>query len=355
MKLRSICSEAFRNIAAGTTRAFLLGILLAAIAGGLAIADARSVIGIERDAADFVTSGASVRVLVAQRTTDGAACERLAGISGVRAAGALKETDAVVLRAMIANPIPAYTVTPGLIELLGGTTAAPAGAWIPAGLARTLGVGPGQQLATTTGPVAIAGVYDFPDDGRDSRLNYAALFPQAATGTYDECWADVWPLSEARDQLLYSAITVDKTSSDPVSVGRLNTSRGTRFDGVALFEERPTRYALPGCVLAGLLLGFLAIRIRRLEIAGALHIGETRRAVLSTVLIETAAWAAGALLLAACALVFGVLAGATADPLGIYLIDIRGPAAAACASLAGAVLATFTIREKHLFRYFKNR
>jgi hypothetical protein len=355
MRLRSIFSEAYRNVVSGTTRGLALAAALAATSAGLAIADARSIIDLQAQAADFVASGASVRVLVARGTTDAAACERLGAVAGFRSAGALKPADPIVLQAMIANPIQGYAVTPGLIKVLGGDTAARAGAWIPAQLAATLAVRPGQTLASTAGPVTIAGVYDYPEDGRDSRLTYAALLPQPATGTFDECWADVWPVSRSRDSLLHAAVAVDATSTDPVTVGQLNTSRGARFDGDASFAARPTRHALPGCLAAGLLLGFLAIRIRRLEIAAALHLGVTRRAVLATLLIETAAWAFAALALAACALVVGVTLHNPAPGADVYLIDIRGPVVTALATLGGAVLASATIREKHLFGYFKNR
>lgn len=354
MRARSILSEAYRNVVSGTTRALLLGVLLAGITAGLALADARSVMALEGDAADFASSGASVRVLVAHSTTDAAACERLGEVAGVRSAGALKEDDAVVLRAMNANPIPAYAVTPGLIKVLGGQPGA-AGAWISARLAQTLGVRAGQELATTTGTLTIAGIFDYPDDGRDSRLDYAALLPQPATSGFDECWADVWPLSKARETLLYSALTVDTSSTDPVTIGQLNTSRGRQFDGESRFGSRATRFALPGCAVAGLLLGFVAVRLRRLEVAGALHLGESRRALLATLLIETAIWAFLALALAAGALAFGVTQGHPADPLQIFLIDIRGPAAAALATVPGALAALFTIKERHLFAYFKNR
>jgi hypothetical protein len=365
MRPRSILSEAYRNLVTGTTRALLLAVSLATISAGLAIADARSIIAMQQRAAEFVSSGSSVRVLVAQQTTDAAACERLSGVSGIRSAGALRETDPVVLRAMIANPIQAYAVTPGLIEVLGGNAAAPAGVWIPGQLAETLGVRPGQEMATTGGTLTVAGIYDYPDDGRDSRLNYAALLPQPATGTFDECWADIWPFSERRDDLLYTALAVDTDSSDPVDIGQLNTSLGTRYDGVGEFAGRPTRYAPHGCFLAGLVLGFAALRMRRLEIAGALHLAESRRALLATHSIETAAWSSVALVLAACALLVGVGPvgvgpggvgpGGTGDPVSVYLIDIRGPVVAVLAAQIGAVLALYTIREKHLFGYFKNR
>jgi hypothetical protein len=293
--------------------------------------------------------------MVARDATDPAACERLGTVPGVRSAGALRPADAVVLLAMTGNPIQAYAVTPGLIDVLGGDRAAPAGAWLPADLARTLGVRPGQQLATTAGTLTVAGVYDYPDDGRDSRLTYAALLPEPAAGIFDECWADVWPVSEFRESLLHTALTVDTASTDPVTIGQLNTSRGTRFDGADAFTGRPTRYALPACLLAGLVLGFVAIRLRRLEVAAALHLGESRRAVLATLLLETAVWSLTAVLLAACALVFGVLANNPGPALDVYLIDVRGPVLAAAGALIGALVACFTIQERHLFAYFKNR
>jgi hypothetical protein len=352
---RAILSEAGRNITSGTTRALLFGILLAVITAGLAIADTRSIVDIEQRAAGFVAAGASVRKMVAKKSTDAAACERLGAVPGIRSAGALREADAVVLRTMPSSAVPGYAVSPGFLEVLGGTAGAPAGVWISAELARTLAVRPGQTMATTAGTLTVAGVFDYPDDGRDSRLAWAVLLPQPATGVFDECWADVWPLSESRKTLLYAALKVDTVATDPVEIGQLNTRLGTVFDSLGLFGGRPTRFVVPGCVLAGLLLGWAAIRLRRLEIAGALHLGQSRRALLATLALETAAWSGFALLLSAAALLLAVRAMNATDALDIYLIDFRGPAAAAAATLIGAVLATFRIREKHLFAYFKDR
>jgi hypothetical protein len=355
LRLRSILSEAARNIASGTTRALLFGVVLAAVNSGLAIADARSVVDIEQRAAGFVSAGASVRKMVAKKSTDPAACERLGDVQGIRSAGALREADAIVLRTMRASAIPAYAVSPGFLKVLGGTSEAPAGVWLPSDLADTLAVRPGQTMATTVGPLTVAGVFDYPDDGRDSRLAWAVLLPQPATGLFDECWAEVWPLSDSRKALLHAALKVDTVSTDPVEIGQLNTSLGTVFDSLGLFGDRPTRFVVPGCALAGLLLGWAAIRLRRLEIAGALHLGQSRRALLATLVLETFAWSVLAFVLSAAALLTAVHLMGAADALDIYLIDIRGPAAAGAATLIGAVLATFRIREKHLFAYFKDR
>ncbi|MDI6099428.1 hypothetical protein QLQ12_12570 [Actinoplanes sp. NEAU-A12] len=355
MRLRSILSEAGRNLRTGTTRALSFGVLLAAINAGLAIADTRSIVDIEQRAAGFVAAGASVRKMVAKQSTDPAACERLGEVQGIRSAGALRETDAIVLSTMRSSAIPAYAVSPGFLHILGGTADAPAGVWISTELAGTLAVQPGHSMATTVGSLTVAGVFDYPDDGRDSRLAYAVLLPEPAAGDFDECWADVWPLSDSRKALLHAALKVDTASTDPVETGQLNTRLGTVFDSLGQFDTRPTRFVVPGCALAGLLLGYAAIRLRRLEIAGALHLGQSRRALLATLALETAAWGVLAFLLSAGALFAAVRWMNAADAVDIYLIDIRGPAAAAASALIGAVLATFRIRERHLFAYFKDR
>jgi hypothetical protein len=355
MRFRSILTEACRNVVTGTTRAALFGTVLSAIVGSLAIVDARSIIDLQSRAAEFVSSGATVQVLVAKKMTDAASCEGLGRVNGIRAAGALRETGPVVLRAMFANPIPAYAVTPGFIKVLGGDPGSRAGAWLPEELAATLKVTPGSRLDTTAGPLTVAGTYSHPDDGRDSRLAYAVLLPQLPSGVFDECWADAWPVSKSARKIHYAAVKVDGESSEPVNIDQLNTSMGTEFDGAAEFAGRVTRHTLPACVVVGFVLGFVATQRRRLELAGALHIGMPARAVMSMMLIETAVWTLAAFALSACALVFAVNLGRPADAWEIYLIDIRGPAIAVVAALAGAVCAATTIRERHLFRYFKDR
>ncbi|SEG82500.1 hypothetical protein SAMN04489712_11535 [Thermomonospora echinospora] len=355
MRARSVLTEASRNLATGTTRAALFGLALAVLAGGLAIADARSVMDLRRRAGDFVASGATVQVLVARNTTDAASCEGLSRVTGVRAAGALREADPVVLRAMSANPIPAFAVTPGLVRLLGGDPGARAGAWLPEELARTLRVTAGSTLATTAGTLTVAGTYAHPDDGRDGRLAYAVLLPRLPQGIFDECWVDTRPVSPSAKRTMYAAVKVDGESTEPVNMEQLNAGMGLEFDGAAQFSARATRHALPACAVAGFVLGFAAVRRRRLELAGALHIGMPARAIMTMTLAETAAWALAAFALAAFALVAVVVTGTPVDGRQIYLIDVRGPAAAAVAALAGAACAALTIRERQLFRYFKDR
>jgi hypothetical protein len=355
MRAAAVLSEALRNLATGTTRAAVLGLAACAVTAGPAAADARYVVALERQAAEFVAAGASVRTLVAEGMTDGAACEGLAGEGPIRSSGALRAADPVPLRAMPGDPLPAFEVTPGLARVLGVDAAAAEGVWLPRELADTLGAEAGTRLPADEGTLTVAGVYAYPDDGRDRRLGYAVLVPRGAAAVYDECWAEVWPVSPSADELIATAADVVADPATTVSVRQLNSTLGRTFDGAERFASRPTRYAAPACAALGAALGFIAVRTRRLEYAGALHCGVSRGALLAMVLIETAAWAGAALAVGAAVLVAAAWTGHPGDPAATYLAALRGPAAALPAALLGACAALALIRERHLFRYFKGR
>lgn len=353
MRLSAMWSEAWRNVWSGTTRASLFAILLGVIVGGLVLADAITVRTLEQQAQDFQASGAATRVL---RTggggVSGVVCDALAGTGTISAAGGLTPADPVEPLALPTTSIPRFSVTPGLIRLLGGT-ADRAGAWIPEPLAHTLKVGPGAQLPTTEGTITIAGTYTYPDDGRDSRLLYAVLLPERPEQNWDECWMKAWPLSDRNDVLLRSSAFAETGSTGSLQIGQLNKTHGSHFDGLAAFEERITRFAYPLVAGVGIALGWVSIRVRRLEHAAALHARQRRGEQLTTVLLETMTWAILGTGLAA----VGVTAWLTTIPDPTTIAPVIAPAApiALGAVLLGAALGTAVTRERHLFRYFKER
>src|SRR5690606_25401050 len=91
MNSRDLLVEVWRNLRTGTARAALFALSLATAVGALTVADARSVVGLHRDAAEYIASGASVRVLSTERAVDGVPCESLTGVPGITAAGAMIE------------------------------------------------------------------------------------------------------------------------------------------------------------------------------------------------------------------------------------------------------------------------
>lgn len=357
MRPREVASEAGRNLASATTGALVLALLLGACCAGLAITDATSIDQMQRRAAEFSASGASVRILTAQGLVDPASCQRLQLVHGVRAAGALRPADPLTLLAAPASSIPSFSVTSGLAHVLGVRAVAQTGVWMSQDLARALGAAMGQRLQTTTGELVLAGTFSWPDDGRDSRLGYAVLQPVlASVSTMDECWTDVWPSTEALDEVIRSTTVVrGGGGAQPMTIGQLNNTFGTVLDAKTEFVNRPTRYAHPGCLLLGLVLGLVAARRRRLEYASALHCGQRRAAQVATALLETTVWACGGALIATTALSLTLSWIDSPAMREILRIDVRGPMAGLLGSELGALLGLLLIKEEHLFRYFKDR
>lgn len=358
MRAGAVVSEAGRNLASGTSRALLLALVLAAVLGGLAAADVRAVVDVLRGAHDFRAAGASVQVLDAPGGVDGARCQALAQVEGVTAAGALRSGDPVRALALPSLELTTWEATPGLLDVL--TAPEPAdrrpGLWLATDVADTLAAAPGRPLATAAGDATVAGVYPFPDDGRDRALAYAVLAPVPATGTFDACWAEIWPPVPATTALLRTALEPTAATSDvPVTLGQLNPRLGTTYDGARLLAERPTRPVPVAAVVVGLALGLAAVRARRLELAAALHARVPRPALTTQVLLETLTWvAAGTVVVAP---VLGWLAGwGNPDPAAAtWTIGLRTVLAGGAATLLGATLGIAATREKHLFRYFKDR
>jgi hypothetical protein len=357
MRPSAILSEAFRNLTSGTSAAVVLALLMGTFCGGLAIIDAQAVTGLEDAVKAFVTTGASVRTLAAKGQVDPLACDRLSGTAPVRATGALREAAAVTLLAAPANAIPRYLVTPGMARVLGVSATAPAGVWMSTDLATLLGAVPGVTLTTAHGQLTLAGTFPWPRDGRDERFGYAVVQPvPPSDAAMDECWADLRPPGTSADSLLRSATFVTAAGAiDAVQIAQLNQTQGTPPDARHTFTTRPTRFVWLGCLTLGLLIGWGAVRRRRLEYSAALHSGQPRRALIATAVLETCVWAATGFLIAAVTLAL-TLATTTDEPVReIFLLDLRGPVLAVLAGLAGTILPLMFLSERHLFRYFKDR
>lgn len=357
MRLGSVVSEAWRDVCTGTTRALLLSVLLTAVVGAVALADVAAVTDITARARAFRASGAAVQVLDATEGVDAVRCEALGTVEGVLAAGASRSAAQVTALALPSTPMTVHEVTPGLLTVFGhsapthtnSTTATP-GVWLAADLAEALGTAPGDDLATETGPVPVAGVFTWPDDGRDRAFGYSLLSPVPATGTFDRCLSAIWPLDEALAALTFFA--ADTNADNTPRSGQLNSTQGNSFDTNALLAARPTAWAPLAAATAGLGIGYAAVRARRLEIAAALHACIPKAHLAWTHQLQVGIWS-----LAAALILTAVLTWTTqthTNP-GSWLTGLRIIVIGTTTPLLGSLLAATTTREKHLFRYFKER
>lgn len=356
MRAASVVSEAWRNVTTGTTRATLFAAVLVVVVGSLAAVDVRAVVGVIEGAREYRDAGASVQILEATGQVDGARCEALAGVDGVNAAGALRTGAPLRALNLPSSELTGFEATPGLLGALDRGRVAGVGLWLSADLAEALGATVGDSIATSTGPARVSAVYPYPDDGRDRALGYAAVAPVPAAGLFDSCWVEIWPVDPETATLLRTVVVADPSSEVQPTQKQLNGRLGATYDASAEFSGRLTKPAPVAAAVLGLALGFVAVRLRRLELAAALHARVPRTALTWQVLLETAAWT-GAGIVVTVPVLWWLAAGAgpAADQVSTWVLGMRTVLAGAGAVLVGAVVGALTTREKHLFKYFKER
>jgi hypothetical protein len=354
-----IRSEALRNLRSGTTRGIAFGLAWFVIAASVLVWNALATEAVQRDAQRYRSAGAATLVVEQPGGIDGHRCESLRALPGVRDAGAFRQADAPV--SPLRTPgvdLPTFDVTPGAVALLldGEPDATTDGVLVSAEVAEALSLRAGETLHTAAGELAISGMFAYPDDGRKAGLGYAAVQTVPATGTFDECRVAIWPESEQVRAIVSVSVLSDAAPADasPV-IGQLNPTLGAGFDGAARFRTRPTAL-LPLVALVGTAaLGFIAVRLRRLELASARGVGVGLRAQVMQVTIETLVWLGSA---AVGAFLVGVAVGAMLTPGAVATtaeyaaIVLPG---GTLAGLAGALVAVASTSPSRLHAYFRDR
>lgn len=368
MRLKAIFSEAMRNIGGGTARAFAMFVGVALVGTLLGGYEAMSVIALESDAVTRISAYADVSTVVGGEV-DGTACDRLSTVGGDAGAartgpslsGAMRVGDQVTPLSTPGRDLSSYEVTPGMTGLLvagdANLEADASGVWVSEDIAEDFGLATGGRLATDKGEIDIAGVFSWPNDGRDTRFAYALIVPVSASGqTFEECWAKQWPSGGGLDDLLLSTVVVSSGDTrSSVGVTQLNKGFDAHYDARSSYLTRMTRFTPWLALAVGVLLGVISVRRRRLEYAGALHSGQSKGAQLLGIACETLVWS-GAGLACSCSLLvaYGIRASRS-DPGAVIAASLRSPAALFAGTLIAALAVGLLIRESQLFRFFKRR
>lgn len=323
MRLRSVLSEALRNIGAGVSHALLMfaAVLFAStLLGGY---EAANVVGLETEAVQRINAYADVGAIVGG-TVDGAACDRLAdaggGVMGTLA-GAMRAGQQIVPLATPGKDISSYEVTPGMIRMIARTTKTDvSGVWVSTDVSKDFGLTKGSVMQTEQGTMSVAGVFDWPNDGRDTRFAYAFLVPvSASNGTFDECWVRQWPQSGQTEDVLFSTLVASGSSSN-AGVTQVNKSFDSHYDAQASYGQRMTRW-MPWLGLA----------------------------------VETLIWSGLACASSAALLGAYCVRMSIADSMTVWLGAMRAPCAIFAGVMVSSVLVGMTIHETQLFRFFKQR
>lgn len=355
--MRWVAGEAWRDVRSGTAHALRSVLVLTLLVGSATVADVAGVEALLVRGAEFRDAGASVLTVEAPGAVDGATCDALSGLPGVRAAGALRQAAEPLAPATLPRgPVAAYLVSPGLPALLRADDSGSAGVLLASEAAAALGVRAGDPLVLDGTPTTARGTYVWPQDGRRSGYAYAALLPANRTAPYDACWVDAYPAPAGLAALVRLAVLPGGGQpAAPVVVSQLNTTLGATFDGAQAHAARVTRHAVWLSVAGGVLLGFAGVRARRLELAAARHVGVTANAQHLVLLLEGLATAVPAAGLVAAAVAVQIATGSGEDPAALVRTAVHVAAPGLVAALLGAQIATARTRESHLFRYFRTR
>lgn len=411
MRFRAILREAGRNIASGTGRTVPIALIFALCAGLLMGADWRQIVGVESSVRQWVGSGASTYAITAQGAISGSRCESLQSVNGVRAAGAFREAERLTFAALPSPGVPAYETTPHAANVLFASSSAAADAAIgsdddsadsaasfSAGLILSRDVADAlgariddEQMLQDGRSARIAGIYEYPDDGRQSGYGYAVLEPvagvdirtddgsdsshSAADDLYDTCLVYAWPAPDGIQSLLKLTLvgsgseTGSMASDDSRSsqIAQLNTTLGSTPPNASSFTDRVTA-PLPWVMLGiWIIVGWFSVWMRRLELASAMHAGYAKPALAVQILLETSAGLLSGCMLASPVLVYALIrrpgsgtdgagtVGAADDSMVILNALVRIPAAGCAGMMIGVVLGMLIVREQHLFIYFKSR
>jgi hypothetical protein len=357
MKNRSIFREAWRNSVSGTSRVVLFALLFTAVTAGCVTLDLSNVRGIEQAALDYQRAGASVSLVEAPGQIDGASCDALAGVRGIRAAGALRNNDdGLPVAALPSGPLPIVNVTPGFPAVVHTDWSHGPGLILSDQVVKTMNRGPGDALTLQHSSVPITGEYAYPDDGRRSGLGYSVLSPSSTDDApFDECWADIWPSDPETSKLLALALIPKGKDADTPSFQQLNTRLGAEFDATTRFYSRNTQGAMWVSGALGLAIGYLFIRTRRMQHASAVHAGVRHRDLAMILAIEAAAWIVPSALLAGSVIAWFIATDPRGDFASSAVLGGRIITIAVVGAVIGLSVAIASIREKALFRYFKDR
>ncbi|GIG20829.1 hypothetical protein Cch01nite_15530 [Cellulomonas chitinilytica] len=356
MRVEAILREAWRNVSSGTVRAVALSLVLTALGLTAVAAEFSFVSGVEREAQEFRDSGGSIITVLAPGRVDGARCDGLASVRGVRAAGALAvlHDERITAVALPGAPLAHGRASAGFPAVLRAETDGGPGLILSGDAERLLDATVGDGLRTTDGTTRVSGVYEYPRDGRRDGYGYMALETDGSSTAFDECWVDVWPQDAAMRSLILTTLRPGTgTDDEQPEVAPLNLTHGLGFEGYTRYRDRITRWAGVGIGVLTAIISFVALRARRVEIASALHDRASRIDLWAVTFTETLVWAAPPVVF--CTVVSATVFAARGELVVGVVLGARVAMLIAAGAVLGVATALLATRERDLFLYAKDR
>jgi hypothetical protein len=317
---RSVAAEAIANVLATPWRFTAVVLALAASLCWPAARQAGVVADAQRAKIARAADGAFVAVVSGQAgaAIDGRSCDALAGVAGIRAAGALTQLPAPAVASTAPDGgYPAWRISPGTVRVL-GVTRSGAGVLVGAAAAGELGLADGTRIGLRAPVVQpSAGVAVVPARGaRTALLDRAVMLVSPAADVQGSC------LVEAAGTPVNAAATFlgALLGGQRVDVRPLAGEPDLPPEPRRTYRERADRVAGLVAPASALVLWLVLGRSRRGELA-LLRILAMPRSIVATQLVAE---------LAICALV------ALVPVVACVAIAAQGDRVAALAALAGA-------------------
>ncbi len=354
MTSASVWGEAYRNLIAGVGGSRVLLIVVIVLTACGVLAPQLALLQADSRAVAYQRSGAATLIVKAEGRIDGVRCEAFGQLENVTAAGAVREREGLTLALLASTTVRNFESTPQFAGVLGARGAG-AGLFLSDEVADAVGWRDGEALSLAErGPVPVAGRFAYPDDGRVAGLGYAILGDApASSGLFDECWVTVWPQTPIVESL--SGLVVVSGGAGAAAAPTLvqaNATLGARFSADA---ERViwSGAGLAAALLIGVAVAF-HVRGRRLELASARHVGVRPADQYAITVIEVAVIAGIALILV---LPFAAYAIFSEPSIAVPLLwhAVQSAILALAGAICGVMVGLAGVRERHLFRYFRER
>lgn len=352
-RIDELLREIGRNISSGMTRFGLLSFTFMALSLCTIGLDVAQIISLESTVAAYLGSRSDIELISKEKAINAVSCQQIMSSESIVHAGAIREATPVILRGLPDNRIPTFEVSDGLLSVIDASQADHAGVWASRTLADKMQFVTGSIVETQTGSLRISGIYDWPEDGRDARLEYAILVPVPASGRFDECWASVWPATDVQE-LLRSTVTYEDGASGS-HLGKVNYTNGDTLDANDLFISRLTHWTGLAGFLISAIIAFMSVRRRKLEIAGNMHAGLSKSMMLIQNELEFCLPMLVGCTIAYGAMLIGLRIFQTPDCADIALLSGMNMLWIPVGCTTGIYIASLSIREKDLFMHFKAR
>ncbi|KZE90581.1 hypothetical protein AVP41_00100 [Microbacterium sp. TNHR37B] len=354
MALASVWGEAYRNLIAGVggSRVLLIVVIVLTACGvlvpqlALLRADARAVA--------YQRSGAATLIVTAEGRIDGLRCEAFQQLENVTAAGALREREGLTLALLPSTTVRYFESTPQFAGVLGASGTG-AGLLLSDEVADAVGWRDGETLSLAErGRVPVAGRFAYPDDGRVAGLGYAIVGDApASSGLFDECWVTVWPQTPIVESLAGLVVVPGGAgaAAGPTLL-QANATLGARFSA----DTERVIWSGAGIAAALLIAAAVAfhVRGRRLELASARHVGVRPADQYAITVIEVTVLA-GIAMVIVLPVAVSLIVSAPSIAVPLMWHAVQSAVLALAGAIGGAWVGLAGLRERHLFRYFRER